>query len=120
MKKLLFLFLLVTFYSHSQTYNYTLKEEYIDGQLFKKDKGNFQLKFEIADNKPLFTIYHNNIEQGWLAFIESQGASKRGDVVFSKDLYFDTRIDKGSLVLMDSSRNRVVIFWGRNRTEYIK
>lgn len=128
MKKLLtFLLILFSFSSYCQDVYYIRKLEYSNGQLTSKTQGNYKLSFEVGSlqgkNIPLFTIYHNNVEQRYLAFTENQGSMKDNSTgeILSKDLYFDTKTSNGAIVLSTPNKDKVIIFYYNNtRVEYYK
>lgn len=128
MKKLLtILLMLFPFYCFSQDFYYSKKLEYLDNNLISNTKGNYRLEFEIGNLQgqqlPLFTIYHNDVEQTWLAFTENKGSMKKqgSNEILSKDLYFDTKTSQGTLVLSSSNKDKIIIFYNNNkRVEYYK
>lgn len=126
MKQLLpFLLILSTIPVLAQDSYFTKKLEYVDNKLVSNIQGTYLLRFEIGSSGykqvPLFTIYHNNTEQGYLAFLQNEGNMKNQLEFLSIDSYFDTRTSKESMVLSDSNKTKVIIFWDINkRTEYFK
>lgn len=128
MKKILtFLLMFFSFYSFSQDFYYAKKLEYFNGQLTSITQGNYKLSFEVGSLQgkqiPLFTIYHNSIEQTWLSFTQNQGSMKSTNTneILSKDLYFDTKTSQGAIVLSSPNKDKIIIFYSNNkRVEYYK
>ena len=126
MKKLLTLFLILfSLNSFSQDVYYAKKLEYVNGKLTSNTQGNYKLSFAVGSingkQQPYFTIYHNNIEQTWLAFTEHRGYLKRDSEVLSEDLYFDTKTSQGAMVLSSPNKDKIIIFYNNNkRVEYYK
>jgi len=126
MKQLLTLFLVFnSVVSFSQDVYYAKKIEYLNGKLISNTQGNYKISFGVGSlnrkQQPYFTIYHNNIEQTWLAFTEHRGYLKKDSEILSEDLYFDTKSSQGAMVLSSPNKDKMVIFYNNNkRVEYYK